>query len=1681
MKRHLIFISFIILLISTVNNKLFGQNYANDWINYNQKYYKFKIIEDGIYRITYGDLVNAGVPVSSVSPARFQIFGRGRELYLHIHNQINGVWSSGDYIEFFAQKNDGWYDSVLYKQSEYQPDNAYSLFNDTATYFLTYNNSFSNKRLTQENDNNYSAYTAAPYVFKRSHVNFNYSYNAGIPLKETKSETIWDPEYAKGEGFMDYPLSLGSTRTRNVPTKNVYASGPASEVKFVVAGASNHRSTNPDHHLKVEFAGTVIDTIFEGYKLLHFSKQIAASALGSSNTSFTFKSINDLGSGADRTAISFIEVRYPHTTDFEGKNYFTLEVADAVQNKTYLNISNFNGGNIPLLYDLDNHKRILVTKNGNNYQTLIPNSGAVKHCVIVGQSKVHSGLSLIPVGTNAQFKNYMALYPNADYIIISHKSLMGTGQTLSTVNDYAQYRTNRNFNVMLVDIDDLYEQYCYGIYKNPMAIRNFIARAMTQLNQPPKYLFVIGKAYYPEAYRKDANYYKNTLVPSFGSPPSDILLSSYITSNTYKPAIATGRLAAKNLNHVDLYLKKVEIYEDSIQNPPAEWKKKALFFSGGDTQKLQNAIKNYMKGYEKIYTDTNFGGSVYTFYKTTTDPIQVNLAAQIKQEINNGVNMLNFFGHAAGIGFDISIDNPSEYNNYGKYPFLIANSCFAGDVFQPNVGIVNSSEAFILIRDKGAIAYLGSVTSGSPPYLNTYTKEFFHNYCHKNYGKSVGYQLKNTVETVYSPTQNMKETSLEMILHGDPAIVLNSARLPDYVVSLSSVYTTPDIVTTENDSFCLNVIVTNVGMALSDSFVVEVERTLPDLKTKQKKVLWTASTKFKDTLRFWFPIGKIDDVGKNAILIRVDANSDITEQDENNNNVIKIIDIKAADLAPVYPPEFAIVPTNTVTLKASTFYPLSPSKTYVFQIDTTVFFNSPLFETAKIVSKGGVVEFTPSQTFIDSAVYYWRVSIDSTAGHNYNWRNSSFQFILGQKGWSQADFFQFENDKYQLAVFNKPKRRFDFVNDIKVIKCINGIYPYIAWTEPQWLLNGNQQSYSLCGIASVKFGLINPVSGVPLKSRNLGNNFGPYGNIHCKSYDYAAFEFSTVDYPPSGQIIKDSVWYRRTADFIAQIPDGYMVLMRTARHTNFSQWPEYLHKAYDSLGANYTRNIPDNRPYILWGVKGDLGNATEIIGDSMQAHITLVDSFKTHWTEGYIASPVIGPSSKWYALSWSVRSQDKVNTDSVRLALIGIEDDGTQDTVFRDLKPDSTFVNKLNDIMPAADYPYCKLICFMKDDSLHTPAYINRWQVLYATPPELAIAPKENFNFHSDTIERGDTLKLSVAYKNISTVNFKDSLLVRYWVIDGNNVIHDLGLRRVAPVDAGKFIVDTFSYVTTALKGNCSFLLDINTINPVTKRFDKPEVSHVNNSMEIPFFVAEDNSSPVLDVTFDGIHILDGDIVSAKPEISISLFDDNRFIALDDTSSFKVYLSVPGNIARKRIYFSVNGDEQMQFIPAELPKNKARIIYKPEFSEDGEYILYVQAVDKSLNMSGLNDYQIKFSVINKSTITNLLNWPNPFTTKTHFVFTLTGSQVPDYFMIQIMTVSGKVVREITLEELGSIHVGRNITDYAWDGTDEYGDRLANGVYLYRVISRINGEDIEHRDSGADKYFKHEFGKMYLMR
>jgi hypothetical protein len=314
-------------------------------------------------------------------------------------------------------------------------------------------------------------------------------------------------------------------------------------------------------------------------------------------------------------------------------------------------------------------------------------------------------------------------------------------------------------------------------------------------------------------------------------------------------------------------------------------------------------------------------------------------------------------------------------------------------------------------------------------------------------------------------------------------------------------------------------------------------------------------------------------------------------------------------------------------------------------------------------------------------------------------------------------------------------------------------------------------------------------------------------------------------------------------------------------------------------------------------------------------------------------------------------------------------------------------------------------------------------------------------------------------------------------VVDANGINHHFPDKlKKKPFLPNEVILDTLSIKTfdsVRFRGNNALWVEV---NPVNKPRSQLEQYHFNNIIRIPFRVSGDRVNPLLDVTFDGVHILNSDIVSAKPNIMMKLKDENQFLALNDTNDFKVFLQSPSSPIAKRVWFG----SDMSFVPAILPNNSCRINFTPVLPLDGTYQLIVQAKDISNNQSGAVDYKISFEVINKATITEVMNYPNPFTTSTRFVFTLTGSELPSNFKIQVMTITGKVVKEIFQDELGYIHVGRNITEYAWDGRDEFGDRLANGVYLYRVMTKLNGEDIEKRETEADQYFKKGWGKMYLM-
>jgi flagellar hook assembly protein FlgD len=278
-------------------------------------------------------------------------------------------------------------------------------------------------------------------------------------------------------------------------------------------------------------------------------------------------------------------------------------------------------------------------------------------------------------------------------------------------------------------------------------------------------------------------------------------------------------------------------------------------------------------------------------------------------------------------------------------------------------------------------------------------------------------------------------------------------------------------------------------------------------------------------------------------------------------------------------------------------------------------------------------------------------------------------------------------------------------------------------------------------------------------------------------------------------------------------------------------------------------------------------------------------------------------------------------------------------------------------------------------------------------------------------------------------------------------------------------------------------LTPVVTVNPLTNR--QPELYFYNNTLTLaPYTVSDGNVPPILDVAVDGRHLLNGDIVSPTPSISIQLKDEDKLRHIKDVSAFTVLLQKPGQATATLVSTDRNPELQFTVDSTSQAGSVARLDYQPGKTtklDEGMYTLQVQGRDRSSNAAGTQTYQVKFEVVKASTITNVYPYPNPVTSKARFVFTVTGQELPRDMKIQIMTLTGKVVREIFMNELGPLHIGNNITDYAWDGTDQYGDRLANGTYLYRVSLNDPSGEFTQRSTAGDKAFQKDWGKLVLLR
>jgi len=201
---------------------------------------------------------------------------------------------------------------------------------------------------------------------------------------------------------------------------------------------------------------------------------------------------------------------------------------------------------------------------------------------------------------------------------------------------------------------------------------------------------------------------------------------------------------------------------------------------------------------------------------------------------------------------------------------------------------------------------------------------------------------------------------------------------------------------------------------------------------------------------------------------------------------------------------------------------------------------------------------------------------------------------------------------------------------------------------------------------------------------------------------------------------------------------------------------------------------------------------------------------------------------------------------------------------------------------------------------------------------------------------------------------------------------------------------------------------------------------------------ATDNKGPDIALFLNDQKFVNGGLTNENPKLIAKLFDEN---GINTTGK---------GIGRDLTFVIDNNQTQAVIVNDKYQANlnsyqSGEVQYDIKNLSAGKHQLKFKAYDVYNNIGETTiDFEVRSS--EKPTILNLLNYPNPFNNSTtfHFDHNLNGQEMK--VMIQIFTVNGRLVKTLQSQSNG---VGTHFDQLFWDGKDEYGDKLANGVYIYK--------------------------------
>ena len=1634
--------------------------YANDWIKFGQPYFKIKTGETGVYRLSYSQLADAGADFANSSPANFKLYHRGFEVALKVHSQADDTFDPGDYIEFFGIKNDGFQDASLYPTPEWQLHPEYNLYSDTTAYFLTWNQTeLRTLNIDSVKIFNQDALPALDYWISSHDSVFFSRYTAGklsddgLRLSTYDSAEGWTGlRIAKGINGSPKSQTFSLRGFNNLFTSDFQAQLNIRLVSELAADQWLRIRVGPDINSLREFPLLLLQSFHS--PMIPFSLQLSDfSAEGNLVVEVETSSDPDR---VNAFSVSFAGISFREKTVFSANNS-KVKVPVSVRSNTYLELTESNQNT--RIWDVsDIRKPVIIGMDrlGSVKKGMVPNTN----------NPVTLFLSegfLIPEIEKVNFRNFRDL-PH-QYIILSHDFFINSTQDV--VHEYGRYRASAaggNYDTLIVDVQQLFDQFNFGEI-SPLAIYNFIDFISRQTK--PEYLLIIGNGFEEKyeltgAFASPGGYYRNpdlysvrSFVPPAGIPGSDILYASGVGGLDVIPSFAVGRIPTEDPAEVIHYLNKVKEFEANEYDNLG--RKRILHLSGGASPAEHKIFNNILSNFENMAALPFYGASTDLIEKPVLTP-QAQFVP-ITEELNAGLNMITFFGHSgAGINDnDINIGKAASngYNNKGKYPFILLNGCRGGFIYDTSIGL---AENWLLEQERGAIALIGSSSYSETGALYQYSRKFYDRFqFQQRIGESIGQTQIHVIDSLMLFPYDVSSragTALvqQMVLIGDPAIKLfNPLKSDPGMHALGAIeveaYHSDNLVRVDDDSLKVSLIVNNYGLFVKDSLTINIRlgHTMQDFWFRVPAVAYS------DTLEFTLKLeeGMLEGGKINLIQAIVQPDDAQNDRNQDNNAGIGEFFVYSGGTVHPWPPAFYLSPERKQVFWIQKGEQASEGSIMEIEIDTTFMFNSPYLKRVNTSKSNLALEFNadPDSILTDQKIF-WRSRLTESSGLE-KWNTSSMTFAENTPvGWSQNGFTQFQmNEHFNLNPdsINLKWNYFPFSTNVAILL-----------TSPNGSILNNSHSADIeldgVKIYSYKGKTCNNLNLIAFSQTDSEPEFKSPALVSDNSCgELPDYIFSV----PQSLLISDETILD---NFVASLHEYDTILVYANGYLDYSQWTSGVQNSLAAIGIdnNLFSSLTDSVLFVAEAVKGGAANLHQ--ENPVPSGLEFFMDVFAH--SGEWVTDKIGPSQEWQQLNQDIQT---VETDTILLSLFGLNSDGQESMLMENIVGPEFDLSGIS----STDYPFLKLKLFSKSNLLRTPINPGNWKLFYTPSPEGFVGIDL---YGGEILEKyaGEELVLQAYYVNISDQLFPDSLSVNFDLLDESRQVlfgQSFMIQAPAPGDTAFFELKSG---TENFEGKIGLDLWVNKeiLN---------EMNFENNHIYRQHFltVQSDKLNPLLEVSIDSRVILDGEIVSPRPSIEIVLSDNNSFQPLDSTL-------IHIEIHNSRSELMYNNDDFVFRLNEDGTKLNA-FLMPSDTLPDGIYELKVDATDQSGNEISEKSFEIHFKVVNKSTITRFYPYPNPFSDKMRFVFTLTGLNLPDEIDIRIMTITGRVVRQINMTELGAIHIGDNISDFYWDGTDQYGNQLGNGVYLYQVLVKNSGHQVELSAQQDDRGFKNNIGKIYLLR